>query len=117
MGPKIMDYRRMAHAMGRGPRPKTLRCQWCKEEMKISARGRVPRFCSKTCRQRDYEKRKWSRPALVEALAHDLASIKVREFIRKEILAILWEFGLITDPTPPPTPKTPRMGSPLRAVK
>jgi hypothetical protein len=116
MGTEIMDNRRMAHAMGRGPRPKTLRCQWCKEKMKIPARGRVPLFCSKTCRQRAYEKRKWSRPAPVEALDHDLAPIKVRNIMRKELVAILLEFGLITDPTPPPTPKTPRKGS-LRVVK
>jgi|ERR1700719_3268927 hypothetical protein len=111
-----MDRRLMAHAMGRGPRPKSRYCMRCRKKMQIRARGRVPLFCSKTCRQRAYEKRKWSRPAPVEALDHDLAYIKDRDIIRKEVLAILLELRLITAPTPPPTPKTPRKGS-LSLVK
>jgi hypothetical protein len=42
-------------------RRKTARCQVCKERFKISPRGRPPTFCGRSCRQRAYEQRKWSR--------------------------------------------------------
>jgi hypothetical protein len=111
-----MDHR-LAYMMSRGPRPKTLRCARCKKKMSIQPRGRVRVFCSKTCRQRAYEKRKWSRPTPIEALDHDLATIKVCDIIRTEVLAILQDRGLITDTSPPPTPKAPRKRPPLRVVE
>ena len=63
-------------------RRKSARCPVCKERFKIHPRGRPPTFCSRSCRQRAYEQRKWSRPHPVELLARDIASVRVRDVIR-----------------------------------
>jgi hypothetical protein len=112
-----MDRQRMAHAMGRGPRPKTVPCEnkQCRKKITVGARGRLPIVC-RSCRQRAYEKRKWSRPALVEVSDQDLATIKGRDLRRKEFLSFAREFGLISDPPPPSTPKA-RGKAPLRLVE
>jgi hypothetical protein len=106
-----MGKRHIAFLMGRGSRPKTQRCAWCNKKMCVQARGRIPMFCSPTCRQRAYEKRKWSRPSVIEALAQDLATLEGHAIIREAVLAILRENGLITNPTPPPalTRKAPKL--------
>jgi len=95
-------------------RRKSARCPVCKERFKIHPRGRPPTFCSRSCRQRAYEQRKWSRPHPVELLARDIASVRVRDMIRQEIRQILLDAG-ITLPPPPPEPK--RRGPPLRLVE
>src|SRR6516165_7542434 len=76
-------------------RPKTARCERCKTKIKINGRGRVPKFCSPTCRQLAYQRRKWQRPAPVALLAEDLAAIRVREFMRAEIWSMLKAAGLV----------------------
>jgi hypothetical protein len=43
---------------------------------------RPPTFCSRSCRQRAYERRKWLRPHPVELLARDLDTAAVRDLIR-----------------------------------
>jgi hypothetical protein len=63
-------------------RPKTARCQRCKAKIKIKSRGRVPKFCSATCRQLAYERRKWQRPTPIELAAKFRASYEVRSAIR-----------------------------------
>jgi hypothetical protein len=103
-----MDKRRIAFEMRRGPRPKTLHCVGCRKKFDVQARGRLPLFCSQSCRQRAYEKRRWSRPSVVEALAQDLATSEGRAIMRNEVLAILRQYRLITYPTPPPTPARKR---------
>ncbi len=41
-------------------RPKTVICQWCKEDILVSPYGRVPKFCSAKCsRAAKYHARKW----------------------------------------------------------
>jgi hypothetical protein len=35
-----------------------LKCECCKAKFKRPARGRAPKYCSQSCRQRAYEKRK-----------------------------------------------------------
>jgi hypothetical protein len=84
---------------------KTARCPVCKERFKISPRGRPRTFCGRSCRQRAYEQRKWSRPHLVELLARDIASARVRDFIREQVRELLLEAGIILPPPSPPTPK------------
>ena len=72
-------------------------------------RGRVPVFCSATCRQRAYEQRRHGRPALVELLARDLATVKVKDIIRAIVREELIRAGILPQGTPPPTkPKPPR---------
>ena len=87
----------MTTAKPEGRRRKTARCQVCKERFKISPRGRPPTFCGRSCRQRAYEQRKWSRPHPVELLARDIASARVRDFIREQVRELLLEAGI----TPP----------------
>lgn len=82
-------------------RPKSRKCAWCKKRIKIKPRGRVPVFCSSSCRQHAYEKRKWQRPHALELLAYDLAHTKVREEIRRQILSVLQEMGLPVEAVPP----------------
>src|SRR6516164_11078769 len=104
----------MTTAGPEGRRRKTARCPVCKERFKISPRGRPPTFCGRSCRQRAYEQRKWSRPHPVELLARDIASVRVRDVIRQEVRQVLLEAGIILPP-PPPEPK--RRRPPLRLVE
>src|SRR5262245_3624607 len=85
-----------------GKRPKRARCAWCKSTMKISARGRRPTFCSQSCRQQGYEKRKQTRLHPLELLARDIATAQVRSAIRHEVWAILQQLGWVSESAPPP---------------
>jgi hypothetical protein len=110
--------RRMEYTMGRAPRPKTVRCRWCNGRIKVKAQGRVPEFCSQSCRQRAHERRKWQRPQPVELLAQDIAKWRVRNFLRAEIWAVLQEAGFVRQQQPAPlAPRTPRHDSKLRLVE
>jgi hypothetical protein len=117
--PLTRDQRRRTAYMTAGaPRPKTLRCQWCSDRMKVNAQGRVPEFCSQSCRQRAHERRKWQRPKPVELLAQDVATMRVRNLLRAEIWAVLQEVGLINSKWPvPPIPRIPRRAPKLRLVE
>jgi hypothetical protein len=109
------ELRRSRYLLGWAKRPKTLRCQVCKTRMQVAPRGRLPVFCCQTCRQRAYERRKWSRPHAVEALAKDIATVRVRAVIRQEIWAALRELGLVDAAEPPP--QSPSRRPALRLVK
>jgi hypothetical protein len=76
--------------------------------LKVNSRGRPPTFCSHSCRQRDYEQRRWSRPHPVELLARDINTARVRDVIRQEVREVLLAAGI---PLPPPAPKSKRRGS------
>jgi len=97
--------------------PKTRRCERCKTKFKVQFRGRVPKFCSRTCRQHSYEQHKWARPTLIELLAQDIASVRVRDVIRAEILSILNQAGLVPEPTPPSAHNKTSPGHHLKLVK
>jgi hypothetical protein len=84
-------------------RPKTARCARCKSKIKIKGRGRVPKFCSPTCRQLSYQQRKWQKPTALALLADDIATVKVRAFIRAEIWSALQAAGLVAPNQPPPS--------------
>src|SRR6516164_4457952 len=85
-------------------RPRTLRCVWCKAKIKVKPQGRLPLFCSHSCRQRAYERAKWGQPHLV-ALCKDLATTELRRAIREEAWAMLRQAGLVQTPAPPPMPR------------
>jgi hypothetical protein len=81
-----------------------LRCLRCKAKIKVKPQGRLPLFCSHSCRQRAYERAKWDQPHLV-ALRRDLATIEMRAVIRAEIWEMLRQMGLLpAGATPPPMP-------------
>jgi hypothetical protein len=71
--------------------------------------GRLPRYCSASCRQRAYERAKWSEPHLVH-LRRDLNSIALRTAIRKEAWKMLRQAGLLPKDIeqPPLPPRKPR---------
>jgi hypothetical protein len=75
----------------------------------VPARGRLPNYCSDSCRQRAYQKRKWRGEGPVALLAKDLAHIRVREWLRKEIWALPVQAGLASPHRPvPPIPPQPQ---------
>ena len=86
-------------------RRKTALCPNCKRRFKIGLRGRPPTFCSRVCRQRAYELRKWSRPHPIELLARDIDTAQVQDVIRQIVRELLVEAGINNLPPPPPKPK------------
>jgi hypothetical protein len=82
----------------------------CKRSFKPRKRGRLPSFCSATCKQRAYQQRKHSGPMVL--LAQDLATVKGRDILRREIWLILRQAGLVTEPDPPPPPAPRRRRKP-----
>ena len=63
-----------------------------------------------------YVKRQANRPHPVELLARDLAHVRVREWLRREIWELLRQANLVQDTQPPPLPpNSPRRN--LRLVR
>ena len=90
-------------------RHRHVRCAQCRRKEKINPRGRVPRFCSRSCRQRAYERRKWQKPTPVELLARAVDSMAVRQLVREEVRKVLQELGLAAKtPVPPLVSKKSR---------
>jgi hypothetical protein len=94
----------------RGKRPKTLRCFHCKGKFSVEGRGRLPRFCSHSCRQRAYDQRKRRGSGSVAALFADLRDNQLKARLREFLLA---EYNL----TPcAPLPEKPTKRGPLHLV-
>lgn len=53
----------MARVRARLP-GQTLVCAWCSREFAIAARGRIPKWCSQSCRQRAWEQRRAAQSGL-----------------------------------------------------
>ena len=69
-------------------RPRKLRCANCKKFFVVPKRGRPPLYCSGSCRQLAYQKRRWRLPTLMDALNKDLADVAKRR-VKTETLASL----------------------------
>ena len=76
-------------AMRRPRRPRTVRCR-CKRQNQSQPKGWVPIFCGRNRRQGADEHNLALRPTLtpIRMLARDLDTVRVRNAIRAEILAI-----------------------------
>jgi ribosomal protein L34E len=78
------------------PKPK---CAWCGTRLKPQPAGRPALFCSASCRQRAYEKRKWARYSASDALALNLlppaALRKVTEEARHKYMIELLANGTV----------------------
>ena len=98
----------------RSRRPRSVRCKACKQPIKLKSKGRVPTYCSATCRQHAYLAHKYQGPLAL--LQQDIASVRFRDFIRKEIWEVLKQARLVDMPEPPP-PLKPKAPSGLRLVK
>jgi hypothetical protein len=97
-------------------RPRTVRCRRCKAAIKVKRKGPLPLYCSQTCRQLAYERRRYSGPMV--ALAQDLAHVRVRDVIRKELWLLLQQLNLVPrEPkSPPPRPRIKPTANHLRLV-
>lgn len=79
------------------------KCEHCRNWFTPEARGRPPRFCSASCRQRAYEQRRAERPKKDPALAAlhaDLSSLDFRTEKSKEggrLLGLLAEHEVLKD--------------------
>jgi hypothetical protein len=67
----------------------------------------IPLYCSRTCRQKAYEKRKWRRPAIVDLMA----ASKAQDLIELVVVKHLQRLGL--EPPSPPKRRRPN----LRVIK
>ena len=106
----------MSATFGRRRRPRTTRCKRCKTEIKVKNKGPVPKYCSQSCKQEAYLRRRFRSP--LDLVARDLASIEFRDFIRRTIVDILVQQGLVKNNLPPPNRCEPKPKKPnLRLVK
>src|SRR4051794_40593852 len=93
----------LAAARGRPrKRPKTLRCERCEAKITVAPQGRLPRYCSHSCRQRAYERHKWEQShlhllVLHKNLMHPRLHAAALEAVNKALAA----WGV-----PPPPSKT-----------
>jgi hypothetical protein len=84
-------------------RPRSVRCKGCKGIIKIKSKGRVPTYCSQTCRQNAYLKRRYTGPT--ELLKQDIATVQVRDIIHREVWDYLVRLGFTPEGGRPPKPK------------
>jgi hypothetical protein len=94
-------------------RPKRLRCLHCCKPFTAPQRGRPPQYCSASCRQRAYEKRRAASQEEAQLplrlLARDIAA--VQDEFRRGVVEVLQELHFL----PPARRRPPR--TPLRVVK
>jgi hypothetical protein len=96
-------------------RPPKLVCGWCDKRFAPQITGRPPSFCSASCRQRAYEKRKWSPYSTSDDLALHLlppaAQRRVIEEVRRAHMSELIVSGVV------PLQDTAQIDGVLDAVK
>lgn len=92
------------------------KCGYCGRRFKPKSVGRPAVFCSSSCRQRAYIRRKANRPHPVELLAKDLADLRFQQQRRAEMWQLLREAGLVDEPSPPPLKRPSRAKPRLRLV-
>lgn len=76
-------------------RPRVLRCARCGKRIKVSAIGRLPTYCSASCKQMHYAKRARAMKKLPPVSTDT-------EYHRRQLWDALVEFGLAKGPMPPP---------------
>ena len=64
---------------------RALVCGWCSREFTPATRGRAPKWCSQTCRQRAWEQRRAARSGLA---AIDVVQqiVEVEKVVKKEVV-------------------------------
>ena len=75
-----------------GTRPDVIQCHWCGATSAVPDRGRVPKWCSDTCRHRAWEQRRAAASGLcaidvVERVVEVVRTQRVVEEVRVEVLA------------------------------
>jgi hypothetical protein len=94
-----------------------VKCTRCGRRFKPASTGRPPRYCSASCRQAAYLVRNANRLHPVQLLAADLADIQVQNWLRREMLKLLRQAGLVIAPEPPPMPRQRGSKINLRLVR
>jgi hypothetical protein len=61
------------------------KCAWCKERFKPKTAGRPAVYCSVSCRQRAYEKRRWVSYGAMDAFALDTLPWPARQAMVEDI--------------------------------
>jgi hypothetical protein len=103
----------MTTAKPEGRRRKTARCPVCKERFKISPRGPAANLLRSVLPSARLRATKMVEE--VELLARNIASARVRDFVREPVRELLLEAGIILPPPPPLKPKP--LHPPLRLVE
>jgi hypothetical protein len=88
---------------------KKLKCAFCGKRFPASARGRMPKFCCRSHRQRAYELRRAAERVPTLLLGRDLDEHRTRAGIERAVVSTLRRFGFL-----PPAPKG---APPVRLVK
>lgn len=86
-----MDTTNSGAPRGGGPttaRPKpgqTIRCGWCDTEVPVPRRGRVPKWCSSSCRHRAWEQRRAADAGLaaVEVVERVVEVVRVEKVVEE----------------------------------
>jgi hypothetical protein len=86
-----------------------LKCAWCKKRFSAPARGRTPKYCCRSHRQRAYERRRAAESLPMRLLGRDLDEHRTRAGIERAVVGTLRRFGFL-----PPAPKG---APPIRLVK
>ena len=73
-------------------------CGWCRQTVPVPARGRVPKWCSPTCRHRAWEQRR--------AAASGLAAVDVKERVIETVKTVTVVQHHRVDPLPAARPRT-----------
>jgi ribosomal protein L34E len=88
------------------------RCAYCKKAFKPPKRGRPPRYCSASHRQRAYELRRAqagiNTPSLL--MGRDLDDLRTKAGIERAVVDVLRKFGML--PPAPPNKKRLRIVEP-----
>jgi hypothetical protein len=81
-------------------RARRLRCIRCNKLFNRPQRGRLPDYCSQSCRQRAYESRRalGSTPSFL--LQHDMDDIRTKDGIKRAVVDVLRELGFLAQPLP-----------------
>lgn len=71
-------------------RPSSLKCQWCDTSFPVPARGRIPKWCSDSCRHRAWEQRRAAASGLcavdvVERVVEVVRTERVVEQVQVEV--------------------------------
>ena len=86
-----------------------IKCDWCSRRVKAKPRGRPARFCSATCRQRAYERRR-----LEARLQAEADAVNVAAFPNLPILKNVPELAhLLAKPKLPPRQRPRGMRCPM----
>ena len=82
-----------------------MKCRWCRKRFQPPSKGRRPRYCSHSCRQRAYEARRAQQKVPELLLGRDMGDIRTKAGVERAVVDVLRKLGFL-----PALPKTkPRL--------